>query len=168
MARAKRIHNANPLRESLTDYNDIDSLREEMSEWRDNIEENFSHTSKYEEVDEAANALEDGYNELESAISELETALKGTMSELLEDKVEVTYTTYTPYGKRGPSRTMRLSNQAASLEAAFSVIEDEISQATEGIPTDGDTEKVETLRGHLDEARAALETLTDVSFPGMF
>jgi hypothetical protein len=38
---------------------DIEELRDEMESWRDNLEEHFSSTEKYERVSDAASALED-------------------------------------------------------------------------------------------------------------
>ena len=39
------------------DISELESLKEEMESWRDNIEEKFSQTQKYEEVSEAAETL---------------------------------------------------------------------------------------------------------------
>ena len=42
---------------SNLDLSEWESLKEEMESWRDNIEETFSQTQKYEEVSEAAETL---------------------------------------------------------------------------------------------------------------
>ena len=53
----------------------VEELAGEMSEWRDNLEDKFSSTEKYERVSEAADTLEN--SEVRSACDELQEAIDG-------------------------------------------------------------------------------------------
>lgn len=46
---------------------DVEGLRDELQEWRDNLPENLQSGSKADELDEAISALEEIANELENA-----------------------------------------------------------------------------------------------------
>lgn len=63
------------------DTSELETLRDEMTSWRDNYPDNLRSTSKFEEVDTAASELEnmeetapdvDSIDDIESAIEELE------------------------------------------------------------------------------------------------
>jgi len=66
---------------------EINALAEEMGSWRDNIEEKFSQTQKFEDVSTAADALENAQNELEGVTipSTVNVANKADLESLAED-----------------------------------------------------------------------------------
>lgn len=69
---------------SFIDLGEIEELKGEMETWRENIEEHFSGTDKYERVSEAADNLENAISELESvSYNEVFSA-----SEVAEDNAE--------------------------------------------------------------------------------
>lgn len=53
---------------------ELDSLRGEEEEYRDNMPENFWSSEKYERADEAVDSLDTAYDALESADSDLTEA----------------------------------------------------------------------------------------------
>lgn len=94
---------------------DIDCLKDEMSSWKDNMEENLSHTQKYDEVSECCDVLETIHDKLEEV----------DLSDLPGDiaNQEITYTEFSPYGRKPMPRWMRLSNAQSMIDAAKSAIE---------------------------------------------
>lgn len=55
---------------------EIESLQEEMSEWRDNMEDKLSSTQKYSDVTDCADSLETGQDSLQSALEEVTEAIE--------------------------------------------------------------------------------------------
>lgn len=51
---------------------EIETLKEEITEWKDNMEEKLSHTQKYSDLEECESTLEDVVSELESACDNAE------------------------------------------------------------------------------------------------
>ena len=134
----------------------VEELRDEMSEWRDNIEEGFSHTEKYERVSEAADALEVEAPEAPSSAEEV--------------KCNTTIDTRRSAG----SRTARLANALNLLYAARDaaenhkgLLESEQSEEQGGENDDLGDEigDLETFLGEMDDLISQLE---GVEFPGMF
>jgi hypothetical protein len=54
---------------------EIESLKDEMSEWRDNMEDKLSGTQKFEDVSQCADDLDTGHDGLQSALDELQEAI---------------------------------------------------------------------------------------------
>lgn len=142
-------------------YSEFQSLRDEMSEWRDSLEDKLSHTQKYEEVSSAADAL-DGFCDDEPDVPEgLDGAVKTTQQ-------------VSARKGRGESRAVRCSNALSLLGAAIAVVEETIEKI------DGEAdEKTGELSEELEEEKATLEELKDhlenaaqeaegVEFPGMY
>lgn len=86
LAEAEDLEAANQII-SMVDVNEVESLLEEIESWRDNIEEKFSSTQKYSDLEECASALEEvksaietcqhplsGFDERDDRVSELEEA----------------------------------------------------------------------------------------------
>ena len=55
------------------DTSEIQSLHEEITQWRENIEEKFSATQKYADLEEVEGLLEDAHNNLESLQGEIDS-----------------------------------------------------------------------------------------------
>jgi hypothetical protein len=90
---------------------DIESLRDEMTEWAENMESNsMEGLPKYEEVTEAKDLLDSAVDSLE------EVRIEEFPNELREQTVS--YTESRPYGRKPEPRWMRLSNCVAMLESA--------------------------------------------------
>lgn len=157
----------------------IEELHGEMEEWASSLESNsMEHLPKYEEVDEARNALDGPKDELQSI--DLPEEIAG---------VEVKYTQDTRQSAN--SRSGRLNNALDELRAAEAGLEQWLEdnpalEANEGEPVevdpeDGPEEELVTqdeadAREELREkAQEALDTLQNqiselesVSFPGMY
>lgn len=54
---------------------DLESLKDEEEEYRDNIPENLQGSERYETADEAVDNLESAYDSLEEVISYIEEAI---------------------------------------------------------------------------------------------
>lgn len=135
----------------LLDGSEVPMLRDEIAEWRDNIEEKFSNTAKFEEVSECADALDNIADEFESHVERLIELLEATDAgkAVLDRKVTV------PTPKTRQSRADRLGEITGSIEAALRAIE-EAGLRNEEIGSLGDD--IEDQIGELD----------DVNFPGMY
>ena len=109
------------------DWSGVEDLKSEMESWRDNIEEKFSATQKFEEVSQAA-------DDLDSVISDL----NGIDTELPAPPA-------TPEG-------------AASEGKVEDAVED-----------DGDEPEWKSRAAEIaDDLERAADSLTEVSFPGMY
>lgn len=148
---------------------EIESLFDEMEEWASNMEgNNMEHLPKYDEVNEAKDALEQAKDPLDSVDIPQEVA-----------DLEVTYQEYRPYGRKPMSRSMRLSNAQNMLSAAIDRAEqyrDELKEADDRDEEDEERDE-EVDNGRLnpeddfefiDELQTSMDECDNVSFPGMF
>lgn len=76
-----KLKEANEALDSL-DTSEFEDLRDEISEWKDNIEANFSQTQKYSDLEECHSALEEIVSSLESAQGNIEN------SDEIQDKID--------------------------------------------------------------------------------
>ena len=100
---------------------EIESLQEEMEEWRENIEEHFSETDKYQRVSDAADALQELVDNLPE-----EPERFGDM--------EISWTEMR--SKRGLPRWARLSNALGVFESIKDALEgviEEIQDTVNGL-----------------------------------
>lgn len=152
-------------------YNTCQELRDELQEWKDNIEEKFSGTEKYSTLEESVNNLE-GFCE---NIPEYE--IDGFDSAAMHEY------TRSPLKKKA-SRRDRMGHAMEAANIAVGLIEAEIEkiETALGEANDQDVES-ETGTGHdvdaLEATKDALTELKDqlendvseaenVEFPGMF
>jgi DNA repair exonuclease SbcCD ATPase subunit len=156
--------------ESALTCSDIESLRDEITEWRDNMDgSGLENTSKYEEVSECADGL-DNVDSLDDPLSGLlESAEKMGIK---EEMVEVSQYVNRRKG-RGPARWVRLSNEMSAIRAGVERIKEEIEKKEtilqEQEEEDEDLrEVVDEANEHAEELEGCLEELENVSFPGMY
>lgn len=168
MPKFKRVERTTTVEAAFEDAKaDIESLRDEMTEWAENMESNgMEQLPKYDEVNEAKESLE-------SAVSSLEDVDISTLPDALRE-TEVKYTEVRPYGRKPEPRWMRLSNCVSMLHAAkdaISAAEDESLQekvdAEEADENEEETEEVDfgAIGNGIDEA---IDYAEAVSFPGMY
>ena len=120
---------------------ELESLKDEMSEWRDNMEgTGLENTSKFEQVSEAAETLESYVSEVDVP-DELSGIAASWFESVHRNK------------RRGASRSVRLGNAIAMLEAA--------SEALGASEIEG-AEDLETEVGELKD------NVEGIEFPGMF
>lgn len=134
-------------------FSEFEALAEEMGQWRDNIEEKFSATEKFERVSEAADALEN--------LRQPETGDEA-------DNLAVTIQD-PPRTRKGPSRSDRRDQAVMLLELALDAI------ASKLIDLENDREhdqvvnaamsELEDLRDEIEDAKSEAE---NIEFPGMF
>lgn len=147
------------LSEALGHPGDLDDLRDDMTEWRDNLESGgLEHTDKYQAVSEAADALESICSEMESACEALLEALKD--HPVLD--IEIDVSTMRPYG-RSPARWLRLENATSPVQAALGKLCVEIPE-----PTKGEETKENEIYEALEDVQSQLDECRNVSFPGMY
>lgn len=106
------------------------ALAEELGEWRDNIEERFGTTAKYEAVDAAAYELEDIAGEL---------GLWASSDDIL-DHVRWRKVRFDRDNKPRPSRRLRAENVAAALDSVvdeLKVILEELAEYVDEYNKDG-------------------------------
>ena len=148
---------------------DIAGLKEEMQEWQESLESNnMEHLPKYDEVQEAVNALESASDTLEGI----------EFPECLSD-VDVTW--HEDTRKSATSRSARMSNAYNALDAAKCAAEILLETMTE--PEEGDDEaeaaesdedrearesNIEAVELFISDLESALGDLEGVSFPGMY
>lgn len=152
MARAKRTRRPKyieiPVRD-LLECSDGQSLKEEMGEWRDNLDgANMTHLPKYEEVSEAADELDNVVDELESNLSNAITELEKTHAHLLDVHIKVR------------------NRPAKSRADRAGVLQEQIMEAVDylrgQLPEDHD------VRSTLDDIEEGTEAVSMVNYPGMY
>jgi chromosome segregation ATPase len=154
---------------------EIESLSDEMSSWRDNMEgTNLEYTSKYETVSESADMLEDQLGSLENVISEIEE-IEGFD---LQKTTEVTLTE-----SRKPSRRDRLDMATAYLSAAKDELQDQVDEMREKVrqleeldvltpeqkeEMDKLEQSADSMEDQLNELDNIISELEGIEFPGMY
>jgi hypothetical protein len=145
---------------------EIESLSEEICEWRDNMEgAGMESVPKYEEVSEAAEALEEAYSTLESL----------DLGELADEAENAPVTTTQDTRKKAMSRAGRAGNAGALLYAAKEALEDFVGRDLSFMKQGLTEEECDALDSAAEEAQSAAEeisiaidALEGVCFPGMF
>lgn len=143
-------------------YQSLEELCGEMEELRDNLEEHFSSTNKYDMASTAASELCEAQNTVE-----------------IPDEVskrDVSFSVVLPRSKRKSlSRADRCSNACACLEAALEVLnreKDELDIARaengDGYLSEDQEELLDSLNGAIEEMQPLLDNAQAVEFPGMF
>lgn len=151
MAKKKMITREGTLDGIVSDaFGTFQTLRDEIAEWRDNLESNgMEHLPKYEQVSECADAL-DGFCDEEPTMPE--TTL-GEMTLKWEESGR----------KKSNSRASRLSDAVEDIRRVVEHIQ-EYLEAHQDDPIDEDgawDQYASDLQNAIDEAEA-------VEFPGMF
>lgn len=147
-------------------YSELQSLRDEMREWADNLENgNLGHTDRGQRVAEAADALDN--------VADDEPEM-----ELGEFDPQITYAEQINRRKGKPaSRSVRCSNASSMLGAVIEALETEmekleegeddvdLKEEAEGDDKDDPKEKLEELRDHLQNT---VDEIDGIEFPGMY
>jgi len=144
---------------------EINSLRDEMDEWASNMEDNnLSSTPKFDEVNEAKEALE------EHADNEPEVP-----GEIQEDEV-IFYEQVQKRKGRGPSRDVRLSNAIARLQAVvehaqgkLDALDDDVKEGGEGDDEGQGLDLRDKYEEFIQQTQDIIDSLDGgVSFPSAF
>jgi hypothetical protein len=148
----------------LSSYSGVEELKDEMCEWRDNMESaNMTQVPKFEEVSEAADSLDNAYTDLESAVGDIENIKDEKLLDLMETKVQYQYHPFR--AGRGRSRSDRLSDVCEDVRRAY----DRLMELIDAEDRSGLSEDTaQEVRDALDSIEGALTDLEGVSFPGMF
>lgn len=130
---------------------EIEELAGEMREWAENMEAGgLGHTDKYQEVEAAADALENIY--LEVDLPEAVVSLIGSIETMNS----------TPYGRKPMSRSMRASNTAAVLSAVAETLDEYRDEELYS------TDIIESVDSQIEQCENAANELEAVEFPSMF
>lgn len=144
-----------------------EELQEEMSSWRDAIEEKFSATEKYERISETSDILENVFSSADSADVD-------ALPEALASKT-VSY----PGLLKAKSRAARLAEATNAGRAALEAVQDWKDAADEYLSDKEDSdesdkdvewteENVSAADNFLTYAEDALSEAESIEFPGMF
>lgn len=159
MAKRKTIRRETSLDGAVADgISECESLRDEMTEWRDNLEEKLSATQKYSDVSECADALD-------NALNSNQPELPDTFPAGLEDKV--TWTEFHTYA-RAQSRATRLDGAVTGMTAVAEAVEAFLEMHDD--PSDecyGNTDR-EAWETYANEVREIVGEIEGVEFPGMY
>lgn len=137
---------------------EIEELASEMIEWRDNLEESFSQTEKYEQISETADTLENvDTPDIPLAVAEVDC--------------ETTQDTRTQ-----PTRARRLVNALLLLNAAVDAagdrrtdIEIELQESKDGSDeNEAFSDDFEMVEQFVDELEETIGELENVEFPRAF
>lgn len=146
----------------------FEELKDEMGEWRDNMEEKLSHTDKYERVSEAADSLEEVHSNTEDALS----TVSSNIDKLdLGTETKAIYFEYVPYGRKSASRADRMSNATAALESGIDALEGMVSELNEDTirkDSEANADALVEVREALDELRNQIDEANSIEFPGMY
>ncbi len=183
MPTSRPMQASGKLSDILEYYTDIDDLKTEMEEWRDNVPDSLQSSDKYSQVDEAAETLGNAASELEEACNGIkrllerltkgkgETNILDRIKKLSKGEVEtdfldtvIGYTEHRMYKGYNMPRWVRLANPCAALEAVVEFAEDR----TEDISRDLGEEYSGELKSYIEQLESALGDLQNVEFPSMF
>lgn len=130
---------------------ELESLRDELDEWRNNIEEHFSTTQKYAD--------------LESAVGQLDALDSLPDISDLPEKVRIEPVSLQLSNKRKQSRSSRCDEAVELLRQAASLL------LYHGEVDEGTTltvEEKDACMGAASEIQSVIEEIECVEFPGMF
>lgn len=149
---------------------EVSELANEMGEWRDNLEEKFSSTSKYEEVSESAEMLEELYNNLDSEMQELQDLI-GERNYIGQAKLSLMMSK----GTSRPARAARIQDKLnALLDEYLNAAENELAEVAELESEESEDEdnsvklEVEEILEKIEVVREQVEMLSEVNFPRAF
>ena len=144
-------------------YCAVEELRDEITEWQENLECNgMEHLPKYEDVSETALLLDQAVGELDT----LNDLVGDLPDEIQNQKLDYTYDSR----RKAWARWGRLSNgqvmAQVALEAgreALAAAQERADEAETDLP-----DQMEELEGALDAWEEGITTTEDVCFPGMY
>lgn len=152
---------------------EITELKDELQEWQSNLEgNNMEHLPKYDEVTEAADALENVETEIECNATELVNALdqhdNPKVKALLDE--QISWSEFQPYKGRSYSRSDRCSNAVAPLQAATEYIKEEIAEIfnSEEAGEDDQDDDGQDIISYAEDLEQQCEEAESICFPGMF
>lgn len=133
---------------------EVQQLKDELEEWRDNLEANeMTHLPKFEELEDALSYFEE-WDQLKDEFPDFEWPA-GWLDQ------EVKFTIDTRKAKRNTRHT-RLSNVLNGVHAVYDWIEGQTAE------DELSTDQLNTIGTQLDTLRAMMDALESVSFPRMF
>lgn len=160
-------------------FSEFESLCEEMTEWRDNMEEKLSQTEKYQQVSDAADLLENVQRP------------DGLPDAMDDSEIEVSIGVKKYKSDGGLSRAARHGNACNHLETAIEAIttfidehaddEQEAEDAKAEAEEEGSegaaeedvsgmvtADQVQELEQYRDDLQSTLDEMQGVEFPGMY
>ena len=159
MGKYKQVREKFTVGEGL-DTSEIESLRDEMQEWVDNMSGTaLENTSRYQMAEEAASQLdrvdEIRFDDIWDTVNNSECPtedLKNLEYEGVIFKVKSR--------RQSPSRAYRLSNAISVINGALERLRDFLEPYTD--------DEVGEVRKAIDEVESVVQDLDGVEFPGMY
>lgn len=143
MAAYKTVNRTSTIGAAISEaYGELQGLRDEMQEWRDNLEERFSQTSKYEAVSECVDQLDQ--------VADDEPDVDEKIAKLALEYPEQVSTRK----NRSPGRATRASNAGLILRAVIDVLEAHDA-------SDEHQDLIDAMTEHAD-------AVDGLEFPGMY
>jgi hypothetical protein len=134
-------------------FSELQSLRDEIGEWRDNMEEKLSQTEKYQKVSDCADALDE--------IADCEDECVPPVH--ADDETKWAFSK--KKSKKSPyPRWLRAQNAVNALDAAKSEMQELVDDEDNEIEED-DRLSIQTCIDKLDEI---IDGANSLEFPGMF
>lgn len=153
----------------LTDWYDeargeVESLQEEIGSWRDNMEgTGLENTSKFEQVSECADQLDNALGALPEEVPEAVKAEKVFVSPVIL-RVSASYRSKKKF-RGGPSRAARLDEATGIVETLMDAVREKREKMEQRASTAEAATELEEFEGELQNA---LDEAQSVDFPGMF
>jgi hypothetical protein len=139
-------------------FGELQSLRDEMGDWKDNLEEKLSHTEKYSRVEECHSNLDEIAEAEDECVPQDENYSQGP----------VTWPEQKKSSKKSPyPRWLRLSNATAALGSAKDAIESIVESFDEEM-SDEEEEAKADLQANIDKLEEVISIADSVDFPGMY
>ena len=151
------------------DTTEIESLRDEMQEWVDNMGGTaLENTSRYQMAEEAVSQLdrvdEVNFEDIWDAVSRTEC-----LTSLTEDLKNLEYEVgvfKVKSRRRSPSRAYRLSNAISAISGAIECLREFLETHEGDQPHESD--KIREVRTAIDEVESTVQEFENVEFPGMY
>lgn len=143
---------------------DLETLRDELQEWYDNLPESFQNGSKGDTLQEAIDALSEV-----DCLPAPDCIGMNHDDESEPGEIGGTRFTYVAYRKRKMSRSLRRDEATAQLRGALDAMRDELEKAgnDEGQP-DSYLKTRDEIEAFCDELENLIDSAESVEFPGMY
>lgn len=139
-----------------TGFSEIQSLRDELTEWKDNLEEKLSHTDKYQRVSDCADSLDEIADCEDECVPPIHT--EETVDWVEQKKAS----------KKSPyPRWLRLQNAVNALEAVKAQLEI-LVETDDDEDEDPEDENRMEIQACIDKLDEIIDGANSVEFPGMF
>ena len=170
--RKEKYRTVNCTPTSLLDVGELQSLKEEIEEWRDNLSNaNMEHLPKFEELSECYDTLESTLDDLEgqlNEVTELIEKLEVTGVDKLQDFCFSILPVKAGRARRAAAAQDEISQGLETLKSALEQYQANYEDLPDTEKKEGRSDDIQEALDKIDEAIEKLSELDDVNFPGMY